>query len=295
MERPPRDPHHSRLQEILHLPPLPAVAYQLLKEVTSEDVDIGRLTGLIEQDPGLAARIVGIANSAYFARQREIHRVEDAITRVLGLNIVRGLAIGIALSKPFDVSACPEFELGRYWYRAFVSAHLANAVGPHLELEADLRECLFLAGLVHNLGQLVLVHAFPSRMADVFRQKQANPGESLMALESQVLAMTEMQAGTLIGKRWKLPRCVTHTIQYRHEPNLAGRYELAVQTVAVCSRAAETLYDDPDNAQLQLEGFGDRPSALTQEMLDDIMNKARHNDAQYRALAESIGNQEPPA
>lgn len=292
MESPPSDLHHSRLQEILHLPPLPAVAYQLLKEVADEDVKITRLTELIEQDPGLAARIVGIANSAYFARQHEIHRVEDAITRVLGLNMVRGLAIGIALSKPFDVSACPEFELSRYWYRAFVSAQLSNAVGPYLELEADLRECLFLAGLVHNLGQLVLVHAFPSRMADVFRQKQANPEQSLMTLESQVLAMTEMQAGTVISKRWKLPRCVTHTIQYRHEPNLAGRYELAVHAVAVCSRAAESLYDDPDNTRLQLGDFDSHPSTLTQGILDDIIGKVRHNDAQYRALADSLGIQE---
>lgn len=292
METPPSDPHHSRLQEILHLPPLPAVAYELLKEMSHEEVDIGRLTGLIERDPGLAARIVGIANSAYFARQREIHRVEDAITRVLGLNLVRGLAIGIALSKPFDVSACPEFELGRYWYRAFVTAQLSNAVGPHLDLEPDLRECLFLAGLVHNLGQLVLVHAFPSRMADVFRQKQADPQQSLLALESQVLAMTEMQAGTVIGKRWKLPRCVTHTIQYRHEPNLAGRYELAVQAVAVCSRSAEALYEDPDSVCLQPADFGDRPSALTQDILDDILRKTRNSDEQYRALADSIGAQD---
>ncbi|HSH30418.1 MAG TPA: HDOD domain-containing protein [Thiohalobacter sp.] len=292
MESPPSDPHHSRLQEILHLPPLPAVAYQLLKEMAGEDVDFKRLTELIEQDPGLAARIVGIANSAYFARQREIYRVEDAITRVLGLNLVRGLAIGIALSKPFDVSACPAFELNRYWYRAFVSAQLSNAVGPHLELETDLRECLFLAGLVHNLGQLVLVHAFPSRMADVFRRKQADPGQSLLALESQVLAMTEMQAGTVIGKRWKLPRCVTHTIQYRQEPNLAGRYEPAVHTVAVCSRAAESLYDDLDHTRLQPGDFGGLSNTLTQGILDDIIGKVRQNDAQYRALADSLGTQE---
>ena len=292
MESPPNDPQHSQLQEILHLPPLPAVATQLLKEVADEDVDIGHLAELIEQDPGLAARIVGIANSAYFARQREIHRVGDAITRVLGLNLVRGLAIGIALSKPFDVNACPEFELSRYWYRAFVSAQLSNAVGPHLDLEPDLRECLFLAGLVHNLGQLVLVHAFPSRMADVFHQKQADPEQSLLTLESRALAMTELQAGTVIAKRWKLPRCVTHTIQYRLEPNLAGRYEPAVQAVAVCSHVAEQLYDDPDGVRLLPGDFGDRPSALTQDILDGILDRARKSDEQYRALADSLGIQD---
>lgn len=292
MEAPPDDNHYSRLQEILHLPPLPGVACQLLKEVTREETDLGHLTRLIEQDPGLAARIVGIANSAYFARQREIHSVEDAIVRVLGLNIVRGLAIGIALSKPFDVSVCPEFEFERYWYRAFVSANLAAAVAPYLDLEPELQNCMFLSGLLHNLGQLVLVHAFPGRMSEIFRQKLARPNQSLLEQEAQILAMTEIQAGAFVAKRWKLPRCITHTIQYRHNANLAGKYEVAVEAVALCARIAETVYDEPDGRLVKVSDFGPSPATLTPDILNDLVEKTRQRDEQYRMLASTLAVQE---
>ena len=292
MESPPGDNPYTRLQEILHLPPLPAVASQLLKEIASDDVDLDHVIQLIEKDPGLAARIVGIANSAYFARQREIHSVKQAIVQVLGLNIVRGLAIGIALSKPFDVSVCPEFEFDRYWYRAFVSANLASAMSPYLDLEPDLRNCMFLSGLLHNLGQLVLVHAFPGRMAEIFRQKQARPTQSLLEQEAQILAMTEIQAGAYVAKRWKLPRCITHAIQYRHTPNLAGKYEVAVQAVALCARIAENIYEDPNLPPTRFRDAGQYPFSLTEEILDDLLEKTRQNNEQYLGLARSLALQE---
>jgi len=143
---------HSTIQSLQQLPPLSAVATRLLEEATREDADLHRLARLIEQDPGLAARIIGIANSAYFQRHNDVCTVADAIIRVLGLNLVRSLAIGIALSQPFDASRCPEFDVGRYWYQAMTTATLASRLAPHLRVEHSQLECLFLAGLLQTLG-----------------------------------------------------------------------------------------------------------------------------------------------
>jgi len=275
----------ARLQEILHLPPLPGVACRLLKELADDEADIDRLAALIEQDPGLAARIVGIANSAYFARSREVTSVRDAIVRVLGLNLVRGLAIGIALSRPFDAAACPDFDVEGYWYQAFQTATLAAALAPHSQLDEVERDCLFLAGLLHNLGRLVLVHAFPGRMGDILRRWQREPERALTELESDELAVNETEAGRVIATLWNLPGCVGSVIEFCGQPQLAPTHGALVQLVALCSELCAALYADPGHEPEALPESGQVAAGVPVEKLREAFEARRAADADIRALA----------
>lgn len=280
----------ARVQDILLLPPLPAIAIKLLELVGREDTNIEELAGLIEQDPGLAARIIGIANSAYFARPTQICSVADAIVRVLGLNLVRGIAIGIALSKPFDASACADFQLDRYWYRAMQTASLAARFSPASNLEETARNCLFLCGLLHNLGQLVLVHAFPDRMARVFRHWRQQPGQSLLALESKHLAMNEIEAGSIIAHRWQLPGMVTDVIAHQRDPWRAGNASALVHLVAYCAELASAWYDDPEAVAPCPDEAGPALAGTTPERFEKLLLQARKHDPEIRALAHSLAN-----
>ena len=279
---------HSRVQDILLLPPLPAIAARLLQLVANEECDIDELAAVIEQDPGLAARIIGIANSAYFARPTEICNVADAIVRVLGLNLVRGIAIGIALSKPFDASACPDFQFDRFWYRAMQTATLAGRLAPLTQLPEAERGCLFLGGLLHNLGQLVLVHAFPDRMSKVFRAWAAAPETGLLELERNHLSMTEIEAGTLIARRWQLPSRVAEVIEFRHDPWRAGGAASTVQLVSYCAAFASALYDDSETAAPPLEEAGTALAGLDPNRLEKLIDLLRAQDEQMHALAASL-------
>ncbi|MBZ0070368.1 MAG: HDOD domain-containing protein [Gammaproteobacteria bacterium] len=281
---------HKRIQDILLLPPLPAVACRLLDLIANDQCDIGELSTLIEQDPGLAARIVGIANSAYFARPTEISSVADAIVRVLGLNLVRGIAVGIALSKPFDVSACPEFQLERYWYRAIQTANLCGRLAPRARLPEELRRSLFLCGLLHNLGQLVLVHAFPDRMGRVFRDWAAAPERGLLSLENEQLAMTEIEAGTILARRWQLPAAVTDVIEFRHEPWRAGAAAPLVELVTWCARFAAALYDDPDAQPAPTDTADGTSPGWDAADIDKAVAQIRAQDEQTRAFARTLAN-----
>lgn len=281
---------HARVQDILLLPPLPAIALKLLQLVSREDCDIQKLAHLIEQDPGIAARIIGIANSAYFARPTPVCSVADAIVRVLGLNLVRGIAIGIALSKPFDPGACPEFQLERYWHRAMSSATLAAQLAPLAHLPETAHACLFLSGLLHNLGQLVLAHAFPDRMSQVFRVWAQRSGQSLLALESQYLAMTEVEAGTLVARRWQLPAGVSDVIEFRRDPARAGASAPLVELIAYCATFASALYDDPQAAAPPQQTAGVAVADASPEAFARAVGTLREHDAHLRALAQSLAS-----
>lgn len=280
----------ARVQDILSLPPLPAIACKLIDLVAREDCNIEELAALIEQDPGLAARIIGIANSAYFARPTEICSVAEAIIRVLGLNLVRGIAIGIALSKPFDASACPDFQLERYWYRAMQTASLAGRLGSLTALPASERSCLFLAGLLHNLGQLVLVHAFPDRMSRVFRTWIERPGESLLALQAQFLSMTEIEAGSIIAHRWQLPSVPTAVLEFRRDPWRAAGLAPLVHLVTYCAELADAWYDDPEAGASQTDA-GSALADIDAARFYKAIAQVRAQEPQTRGLALSLSHQ----
>jgi HD-like signal output (HDOD) protein len=288
-DTPPGSPH-ARVQDILSLPPIPGIACKLLDLVAREDCKIDELATLIEQDPGLAARIIGIANSAYFARPTEICSVADAIIRVLGLNLVRGIAIGIALSKPFDASACPDFQLERYWYRSMQTANLAGRLGNLTALPATERGCLFLSGLLHNLGQLVLVHAFPDRMSRAFRTWAERPQtERLMNLESQYISMTEIEAGSIIAHRWQLPSVTTAVLEFRRDPWRAGGMAPLVHLVAYCAELASAWFDDPDAPAVQA-GAGSALGEVHPERFARTLELIRAQEPQTRVLARSLAH-----
>ena len=283
-------PPHTRIHDILLLPPLPAIACKLLALVGNDECDIDELTALIEQDPGLAARIIGIANSAYFARATEICSVHDAIVRVLGLNLVRGIAIGVALSKPLDPAACPDFQLDRFWYRAMQTAALTRLLEPLAKLPEHDLSCLFLCGLLHHLGQLVLVHAFPDRMSQVFRSWAEKPETGLLALESRYLAMTEIEAGTVIAQRWQLPTPVADVIEFRHDPWRAGAATPLVEMVIYCAHFAAALYDDPDSPRAPVGTAGMALAGTDETRVERIFEQVRAQDEQMRALAQTLAN-----
>lgn len=281
---------HASVQDILMLPPLPGIAYKLLELVEQEDTNISDLAALIEQDPGLTARIIGIANSAYYARPTEICSVTEAIVRVLGLNLVRGIAIGIALSKPFDASACEDFQLDRYWYRAMLTASLTARLAPLSNLEEPARNCLFLCGLLHNLGQLVLVNAFPARMSQVFNQWAQQPDQSLLALESKQLAINEIEAGSIIAQRWQLPTSVASVISFRREPQRAGNIAALVQLVAYCSDIASSWYEDPTAPIVPLGAAGPALADSDPERLAKLLEQAREKEPEIRSLAQTLAS-----
>ena len=118
----------TRVRSLTDLPPMPAVAQKLLTLLTNENVELDEVASTIEMDPGLSARIIGLAGSAFFGSPQPIYTVKEAILKVLGLNMVKSLAISVAISGGFKVDQCKEFDLQRYWGGAMLTADLAQAL-----------------------------------------------------------------------------------------------------------------------------------------------------------------------
>jgi len=152
------------------LPQLPAAVHQLLEALCDDDIDRKRLADIIDRCPSLAAKLVGLANSAYFRRSSAVTGLSDAIF-VIGFRTVRSLATATALQAPFENHRCPAFHSGRFWLHAVLTAHVARELAKNAAPDLSLNpEEAYLAGLLHGLGLLALVHLFPDEMNEILER-----------------------------------------------------------------------------------------------------------------------------
>jgi HD-like signal output (HDOD) protein len=198
-----------RVQKLQYLPPLSATASRLLGMLSDDSFALHDLAVVISRDPGLSARILGLANSAYFGQKTPILTVEDAIIRVLGLKMVKSLAFSIAVSGAFDSDGCRSFDLQAYWIQslsiAMLSRQICLAINSEIQPDAD---GIYLAGLLYELGVLALVHEFPQAYDRVLLMSKQQPDKDRLQLEAEIIGIDHRQAGIWLGRRWHLPDIV---------------------------------------------------------------------------------------
>lgn len=223
----------EQVLKLQHLPPLSTTATRLLVLLSEEELALNKLVEVINQDPGLTARILGLANSAYFGQQRPVLKVEDAIIRVLGLNMVKSLAFSIAVSGVFDISGCHNFDLKRYWRDALSIAILARQLcTKSVAAEQSDPDVVYLAGLLMNIGVLVLVHVFPEEYNRVLLNSRKQGSDvDILTLETEFIGINHCEAGAWLAHRWHLPDLIVAVIARNRREQLK---EVALISAVSC-------------------------------------------------------------
>ncbi len=278
------------IQKIDYLPPMPSIAQEILTAANDASSGMEDIAAIIQKDPGLAARIVGVANSAYFGYPRRIDTLEDAIIKILGLDLVMGFALSIAMSGVFDPEKCPGFNINRYWCSAMLTAELSKGIGPLVKNKNQLKpELLHLFGLLHNIGILVLADRFPNIMSELFKNAAEDKQKPLIEYERETIDFNHHEAGSWLAHKWHLPEPLINVILHMHETDYHGDDEIAVHIVGICSRISrqwllETDYC-PSMEFAQLEKLG-----LDMHKIEKFIDRTRHKLDEIKGLvAEMTG------
>jgi HD-like signal output (HDOD) protein len=226
-----------QVQRMRDLPTLPLAAQRLLDLLGDEDASVQSLVRAIEMDPGLTARIVGLANSAFFGAPSPVHSVSEAIIRVLGVDTVKAFGFSLAMSGSLRLERTPNFDLVRYWATALLTARMAQRLSPLMGVaERPDPQRAHLAGLLHNLGLLPLLHLYPVQMAEVLRIAAGAPEWTLAVVEQAVLGTDHHQVGAWLAHRWHLPADVVLVMQHHQELEYRGPHWPTVLVVGCCAR-----------------------------------------------------------
>jgi HD-like signal output (HDOD) protein len=219
------------------IPPLPQNTRRLLDVLADEEINLEDVARVIEEVPPLAARIVGLSRSAYFGSSTPARSVSDAIIRVLGLRLVRSLALGIVLSGDFRVDRCPVFSSEQYWASALLAAGMSRHLACSTTGDAALHpETAYLCGVLHNIGLLALVHVDPQRMVSVLEAATHEPERPLTAIETEHLGVHHCEVGAWLTTRWHLPSEVEAAIGRHHDPEFRGPHWGYALVVGISTR-----------------------------------------------------------
>lgn len=217
---------HLTIQDIENnltdLPSLPAVVMELLTSIDQEDVDISVLARKVSLDQALTAKTLRLANSSHSALQVKVTTIQQAIT-FLGFQATRGLITAAAVTSCFPEGKCPGFDDRAFWRHSIATAACAKVLARRMRVNQDFA---FTAGLLHDIGRLVLVTSYPERYSAVLARRALEDRE-LIDVEREVLGVDHVAAGMALARHWHFSDTMLQAIAHHHDPETTGAGFLA--------------------------------------------------------------------
>lgn len=210
------------VQSVQDLPSMPAVVMELLSNIEQDDIDISVLAKKVSYDQALTARTLRLANSSSYALQVKVTTIQQAIT-YLGFQTTRNLITAAALTGCFPSGSCPGFSDKAFWRHSIATAACARALARRMRFNQDVA---FTAGLLHDIGRLVLVTADPQAYAEVVALRAREDAEWQDA-ERAVLGIDHVEAGVALAQHWNFSDTMRQAIAYHHAPDTVGAGFLA--------------------------------------------------------------------
>lgn len=204
------------------LPSLPAVVMELLSSIEQDDIDISVLAKKVSYDQALTAKTLRLANSSSFGLQVKVTTIQQAIT-FLGFQTTRNLITAAAITGCFPSGRCPGFHDKAFWRHSIATAACARGLARRMRFNQDIA---FTAGLLHDIGRLVLVSAQPDAYAAVVRWRAEHDGD-WQAAEQAVLGIDHVDAGVALADHWNFSGTMRQAIAYHHAPEVHGAGFLA--------------------------------------------------------------------
>lgn len=255
------------------LPSAPKVVRKLMETFEQDEVDLMRAASLIEDDPVLTAKLLKMANSAFFGLHRSVTSARDAIS-VMGLIKVRALVIGAALGDGFH--SVGGMNLNQFWRYSLNTANLSRYIALPIRIDES---TAFTAGLIHSIGELVMHAGMPEAMIDLDRSIPMLDLKRARA-ERGLFGYSYAEVGAAMAREWKFPKKMIDSIEHQVAPFDNDVYEPIAGVIHIASwraRAAElalgsqaliNTYPDPVGLVLGIDPdivIGEEIPSLTRE------------------------------
>lgn len=207
-----REAFVRKLEQVEDLPTLPSVAMEVNRLLEDEDVSIRKLTDTIEKDQSIVSKILKLVNSAFFGLRSRVDNISHAVT-LLGFNTVRNAVLSVSVIKTFGgVKPGDGFSMADFWRHAVAVGITARFLGQQTRLASP--DNGFIAGLLHDMGKVVLSAFFPEIFREVL-QGMAR-GASFYEAERDTSPMDHARIGGFLARQWQLPRSLTDAIRCHH-------------------------------------------------------------------------------
>jgi HD-like signal output (HDOD) protein len=287
-ENPIDDTARLEIGRLRTLPAMSTSAQRLLMALQRPTLSVDELSRLIEESPALTARLLGLANAAYFGYRGRVYSVRQAIFQVLGMGVVKSLVLTHVLCDEIDACRCRAFNSGLFWSTSVLTAALSQQIALRARLNPPIDPSqAYIGGLLVNIGLLAMSHVFPEQMAAAFREVESRQTR-LSHLLHERHGLDQYQAGAWLVARWHLPDLYRVTIAHQSERS-AG--DVAPCDLARLVRLARLLAKECYFEEDSRENYGEVAGGLGVERseLESILENMRARRDDVLELAKLLG------
>jgi len=202
-------------QGILGLSALPTIIAKMIELVDNPKTSASTLGKLISTDQVLTARVLKLANSAFYGFPRRISTINLAIV-VLGFDTLKDLGLSVSVINRFSSNTSDtDFDMSRFWEHS-IGCGIAGRLFARKYKYRIVGE-VFVAGLLHDIGKLVVNQYMPGDFKEIQRIVKEE-GISFIDAEMKILGVTHAEIGKWLTEKWNLPSVLCDAIMYHHEP-----------------------------------------------------------------------------
>lgn len=223
----------SKASDLVSLPEVSLRVNELANDPDSTADEMGKV---ISQDPALVARMLKIANSAYYGLSTEVETITRAIA-VLGTNKIRDLVLSTAASDAFDGIPNNLITMQDFWHHSLYCGLLAQILAK--KSKKIHAESIFIAGLLHDIGQLLMFNQLPEKSHEAILLLMEGSEElETYEAERHIFGFDHMQVGAALIKSWKLSPVLEECVEFHHEPQKAKEFPAEVALINIANAVA---------------------------------------------------------
>ncbi len=224
------------VQGVQGLVTLPDVFIRINQLVESPDSSMNDIAAAVARDPSFTVRLLRVANSPFYGFSSSIDTVPKAVS-VIGTSQVRNLALSTAIASSFAGLPNSLVSMENFWRHSLYCALAARLLARQAH-KCD-AEAVFTAGLLHDIGELVIFNRLPERAKEAL-QLVLDDAEGLTVhqAERQVLGFDHAQVGGELARQWKLPSLLEECIGCHHNPGEATRHPREAAIVHIANALA---------------------------------------------------------
>jgi len=223
------------ISKIESLPVLPQIYNQLMSELTNENSSLHTIGDIICQDVGMSTNLLRLINSAFFGLPTKVTSVHQAV-KFLGIETIRALVLTIHLFSTLPQGELPGFSFKLLWEHCSRVSCFAKAIAEVEQLNQSAREDSFIAGILHDVGKLILATTMPESYKEILSTMQ-NGKLHFHEVEKEILGVTHAEVGAYLLSIWGFKKSIVEAVCWHHtaENILFTEFsQLAAVAVANC-------------------------------------------------------------
>ncbi|MDY6934737.1 MAG: HDOD domain-containing protein [Spirochaetota bacterium] len=221
------------------MPALSPVINKINEVANDKGASAQDLTDVIQLDPVLTAKVIRMVNSAYFGLSQQIKSLKQAVV-MLGINTIKNVALSSSFLSIVNLKGQSSLDGEEFWQHSLGVAVASKLIARRLGVDETYIEEYFIAGLIHDIGKVLINNFFPDEMNEILAAS-SKKDEPIVEIEKRIMKLSHEEIGIAIGKKWKFENALLFAVGKHHHPVLQGSSAIFSMVVSVADTFVKIL------------------------------------------------------